>query len=391
MLLTRQELGQILSQKYRDPSLSIVHTHLSPVSVGARNQLYRCKVRYQGKEQKGSDTLILKVYQSQVIDRHNQPVNSIALEGKILEIFNRVHLPMVPKLYLLDYKRHLAVMEDISSSTSAESLAQESLKNQLKFYQKILKALARIHQEGNKRLNFLNFHSSKATDWYQLSFISKTIQEDPYGRALYSTSELQDLEHLIKETIPLLARMRLGFIHGDLNPNNILMNASGEPVFVDWELARLGHTPVDMLDFLNRHPHKALEASYKKDLLHYYLLALKTKQPLQSDITDNEKLFDTYNLLSNFMTVVLKTRGILQIKIEAKTMEEVHQAIRFEEQVLHALENIEQRVCDDPLLGNLYALVIPFLHMLATLTQKAEFKKIKVEFRKDTVRLFPKN
>lgn len=390
MLLTQQELGRILSKKYNDPALSIVHTNLSPVSVGARNQLYRCKLRYQGSEQKGSDTLILKVYESQVINRHHQPVNSISLEGKILEVFNKVHLNHVPKLYLLDYERKLAVMEDVSSSTLAETVAQESLTHQLHTYQKILEALVSIHIEGNRRLNFLNFHSTQSTQWYQLPFIFKTIQEDPYGRELYNTTEMQEIERLVQEIVPLLNRIRIGFLHGDLNPNNILLNADGTPVFVDWELARLGHAPVDILDFLNRHPHKALETSYKKDLFHYYLHLLKKKHSLATDILDQERLLDAYNLLSNFMTVLLKTRGILQIKMEATEMENIHQAIRFEEQVLHALENLEQRISQDILLNHLYALVTPYLHLLVTLSQKAEFKKIKVEFKKDTARFFPK-
>lgn len=382
MSLSKQEIGKILKQKFHDPSLSVLHTHFQRINTGGRNRVYRCQTRYQGTSpQRGTEALILKFYDQKVNTRDHKDVNAIWIEGKILETFNRqrnldnekLSCFPAPRLYLIDYSKNLVVMEERGEKNLTISLQEGSESEQLQLYQKILKGILKIHIEGTRLLPSLNYQHPSSTEWYQLSFLEKRLSSNAYQENLYSPQEIQELKRLSQELHQITQRQKIHFLHGDLNPENILIS-EGQPFFIDWELARLGHAPLDILDFLNRHPQQSLSQAYRKELWNFYLFHLKKDYYLDFIPEDQAILWDIYNLLSNFVTITSKSQAILKLKLESTNPQARNWVSHFEKQILKAFSNLEQGISNDPRIHALSELTNPYLKLFLKLCQNTPFK-----------------
>jgi aminoglycoside phosphotransferase (APT) family kinase protein len=138
----------------------------------------------------------------------------------------------VPKVLAEDPARHLFVMEFLPFPVWKSLLAAGEV--DVGFAADVGRRLARIH--AAPAIGFDNFVQFRA------------LRIEPY--LLYAADRHPDVAARIREIADGVAHARIGLMHGDVSPKNILVGPNG-PVFLDAETACIGDPAFDLAFCLN--------------------------------------------------------------------------------------------------------------------------------------------
>ena len=176
--------------------------------------------------------LILKLYTDEKIAKR---------EYLTLRALERVNFP-VPHVYILETNEKLLgapfiIMEEIEGKNMRDYVKHLSKNETINFFDRFAETLVILHELKLEEMDLEFLESPK--DEYDYAKKQALEDEDK----LLDLVKNQNLEWAIKwleKNAPKYPCNRYSLLHGDMNPNNFLINKTGRIVFLDWTWTEIG-------------------------------------------------------------------------------------------------------------------------------------------------------
>ena len=245
------------------------------------NKEYQCPFPIVRLGQDGSDRVYYRTTdenRSTIAMKYGKEKEENSYFVRILNFLKELGLP-VPDLLYADPGSGIVLLEDLGDESLCHAFLQRPRKIAMMFYQKVIKNIAKLHEEGAALYAKNPFVICKDFTYKTYRWESQYFEDNLLGEFLQFPFSLdlksqfhRDCDFLAKT----LAQEKKVLIHRDLQSKNVMIK-DDQPYFIDFQGMRFGLPQYDLASLLYD-PYVSLEDYEKQELYEFYLDTIQMKK-----------------------------------------------------------------------------------------------------------------
>lgn len=229
-----------LSSLIPDETTRVGLGNVSRLGGGMSNLVYSFSLVCLKNDEKRRLSLILRTSRS-------KSETKILKEFEILSALNRLNFP-APKVYKYEtssphFGEPFLIMERVEGEEFGSCLERVGEEEALKLAEDFAKTVVQLHRIDWQRLELSRIGSPRTSVEYAEMQVALVKHLSGY---LGIERELRSVIEWLRANARLSPSKRYTLVHGDLGPDNVMVDREGRIVFVDWEGTEVGDPAADV-------------------------------------------------------------------------------------------------------------------------------------------------